>query len=172
MNRTMKMKHINIKQQAGFNLIEVLLAFLILSVGLLGVASLQTTAVRASHTAMLRTVAVTKVQELVERMRANPPSASDNYTLLDSYELVRGGNGVYMDCSEAGGSVVVACTPQDLAQNDLYVWKDSLVNAGLPDVGTDAEIKLDRLFNPPIVTVTVYWQERGEEMKYSTTIQL
>ena len=58
--------------QQGFTLIEALVAFLILSIGMLGIASLQTMSLKSGHTAALRTAAVLKVDEILESMRSNP----------------------------------------------------------------------------------------------------
>ena len=68
--------NINHKQK-GFSLIEALVAFLILSVGMLGIASLQTMSLKSGHTAALRTVAVVKVEEILESMRSNPTAVND-----------------------------------------------------------------------------------------------
>ena len=154
----------NINKQAGFNLIEVLLAFLILSVGLLGVAGMQTTAVKASHTAMLKTIAISKIESISERIRANSSS------LLTDYELALGTTGVDENCDERSGTVI-QCTPAQLATNDLYVWENSLVNGALPASNTDASIAIDDTVVPPIVTITINWMERGESMTYSTKLQ-
>jgi len=159
-------KNINIKKQAGFNLIEVLLAFLILSIGLLGVAGLQTTAVKASHTAMLKTIAITKVQEIIERIRANPAAG------IAAYDLPLGSVGTDKNCDTRSATILAEqCTPADLALNDLFVWEKSLVNAGLPDTAdTDASIEIDASV-PPVATITVYWKERGVAMSYFSKIQ-
>lgn len=156
----------NFKKQAGFNLIEVLLAFLILSIGLLGVAGLQTTAVKASHTAMLKTVAIIKIQDIVERIRSN--ASAD----LADYKLAKNAVGVDFNCDDRGSPVATECTPQELASNDLFVWKNSLTNGALPATGTDSSIVVDESVDPAVVaTITVYWLERGEEMQYSVKIQ-
>lgn len=155
----------NFKKQAGFNLIEVLLAFLILSVGLLGVAGLQTTAMKASHTAMLKTVAINKVQAMAERIRANSQAA------LLTYELGLGGAGTDRNCDDRGSPAASACTPAELADNDLFVWKNSLTNGALPTTDTDATIVVDNTVVPPVAVITVYWKERGEDMQYSAVVQ-
>ena len=56
---------------SGFSLIEVLVALLILSFGLLGFALLQTLSVRFSQAANYRTVATNLAYELFDQMRAN-----------------------------------------------------------------------------------------------------
>lgn len=157
---------ISIKKQAGFNLIEVMMAFLILSIGLLGVAGLQTTAVKASHTAMLKTIAIIKVQDIVERIRSN--TASD----LVDYTLTIPGAGLDKECDQRSLTPATVCIPADLAQNDLFVWENSLTNGGgLPLTGTDASIVVDTSITPAVATITVFWIERGENMSYSTMIQ-
>lgn len=156
---------VNIKKQAGFNLIEVLLAFLILSIGLLGVAGLQTTAVKASHTAMLRTIAITKIQEIIARRRSNMMAP------LTDYAQDRGAADSLGTDNKCDGAAPVVCTAAQLAKNDLFSWGNSLVNAGLPATGTEASVLVNVAFTPPVGTVTVYWKERGKEMSYETSIQ-
>ena len=155
----------NIKKQAGFNLIEVLLAFLILSIGLLGVAGLQTTAVKASHSAMLKTIAISKVQEIVERIRSNTSAT------MKMYELPLDGLGTDFNCDDRGTPVGVSCSPEDLAKNDLYVWRKSLTNGALPADGVNASIELDDTETPPVAIITVLWRERGDDLTYSVKIQ-
>ncbi|MDH5516204.1 MAG: type IV pilus modification protein PilV [Gammaproteobacteria bacterium] len=154
-----------IKKQSGFSLIEVLLAFLILSIGLLGVAGLQTTSVKASHTAMLRTIAITKVQELIERMRSNSTAVPTDYAQARGAALTLGIN------SNCDGTAAVSCAPAVLAANDIYTWGWSLINAGLPATATEAAVTVDVTVTPPVTTVSVYWNERGQNMFYESTIQ-
>lgn len=158
---------INFKKQAGFNLIEVLLAFVILSIGLLGVAGLQTTAIKASHTAILKTVAITKVSEMIERIRANPGAD------LADYALAADADGVDEECDQRTITpVAAACSFDELASNDLFVWEKGLTNgAGLPAAGTNASVVVDDTVTPAIATITVFWVERGENMQYSSMIQ-
>lgn len=59
---------------AGFSLVEVLVAVLVLSVGLLGLAALQIAAVRANDSARLRTQATLAAYDLADRLRADPTS--------------------------------------------------------------------------------------------------
>ena len=59
------------RREGGFTLIEVLVAVLILSIGLLGLAALQTTSLRSNHSSLLRSQATLLSYEIVDRMRAN-----------------------------------------------------------------------------------------------------
>jgi type IV pilus assembly protein PilV len=60
-----------LKRHSGMTLLEVLIAVVILSVGLLGVAGLQTTNLRNSQSAHQRTMAVLLASGMAERIRAN-----------------------------------------------------------------------------------------------------
>ncbi|MDE1962228.1 MAG: type IV pilus modification protein PilV, partial [Xanthomonadaceae bacterium] len=55
----------------GFTLLEVLIALLIFSLGVLGMAGLLAVSVRTNHSAYLRTQATFLAQSMADRMRAN-----------------------------------------------------------------------------------------------------
>ncbi len=55
-------------KQGGFTLIEVLIAFLVLAIGLVGMASLQLTSVKSAHTAYLRSVASSIALDMEENL--------------------------------------------------------------------------------------------------------
>ena len=69
------------KVQRGFTLIEVLIAFIILSFGLLGAVALQAKAKQASFDSMQRAAAVALGNDIVQRIRANDtPQIAGLYT--------------------------------------------------------------------------------------------
>lgn len=71
-----------IQRQRGVSLLEVLIAVLVLSVGLLGVAGLQTANIRNTQSAHQRTMAVLLASSMGERIRANAVAAvNGSYTL-------------------------------------------------------------------------------------------
>ncbi len=63
------------KRQGGFSLLEVLIAMLILSVGLLGMAGLQLNALKFNQTATVRSQATLLAYDITDRMRMNRESA-------------------------------------------------------------------------------------------------
>lgn len=65
------------RRQAGISLLEVLVAILILSLGLLGLGSLQATGLRMNHSAYLRSLAAQSAQDMADRMRANKKAACE-----------------------------------------------------------------------------------------------
>lgn len=91
---------------AGFSLIEVLIALLVLAVGLLGLAMLQTLNVRYTSSAQHRTVATNLATEVLDMMRSNPRHVVLYNRLTDAsftgYAPPAGG------CSAVGDSAATA----------------------------------------------------------------
>ena len=71
-------------RQSGFSLIEVLVAVLVLSVGLLGMAALMASSMRNNQSANFRTQATNLAYDYIDMMRANitnaPNYARSGYT--------------------------------------------------------------------------------------------
>lgn len=61
------------RRDGGFTLVEVLIALIVLSIGMLGIAALYLDTLRASRSALYRTEAVTLAADLADRIRANRP---------------------------------------------------------------------------------------------------
>ena len=57
------------KQQTGFTLMEILVAIVVLSIGLLGIAGLQMQGTRHVHDAQLHTLAAIQAEDMADRMR-------------------------------------------------------------------------------------------------------
>ena len=101
---------------AGFTLLEVLVALIILSIGVLGVAKLTLTATRANDSAFVRTQATELAYQILDQMRANKTTA-----LAGSYNIAFGVTPPNPNCQTA------ACAaPTDVANYDLYHWKQLL----------------------------------------------
>lgn len=62
-------------QSKGFSMIEILVAILVLSVGLLGMAALMATSMRNAHSANQRTQATNLAYEIVDSIRADLSNA-------------------------------------------------------------------------------------------------
>ena len=65
-----------IDTQHGTTLIEVLIAVLVFSVGMLGLAGLQVTATINNHSTHLRSIATVQAYDIADRMRANMPAVN------------------------------------------------------------------------------------------------
>lgn len=111
--------------QLGVTLIEALAAFVILSIGLLGIVSLQVVSKSSQHQAVQRTRAVALADGMLERIRSNPAGMAT----YDSGLAPLGGGTIAdepdPDCS-AGG-----CTPAELALHDRWAWEQGLDGASV-----------------------------------------
>lgn len=139
----------SISRNRGFTLLEAMIGFLVLSIGMLGIASLQGISLKAGKTSVYASVAMMKAEELLESMRINS-------TALGDYV---GGVGTNNSCS------TVDCAPDKLAQDDLFWWNKNL-KAGLPDAATAAIAVTAPAAGSKMATVTVAisWDERDKDV--------
>jgi type IV pilus assembly protein PilV len=81
------------RRQQGLSLLEVLIAVLVLSIGMLGVAAMQTTNIKNSQSAHLRSVAVVLAAGMAERIRAQPQLArAGSFSLTKQCASLSAGN--------------------------------------------------------------------------------
>jgi len=97
-------------RQAGFSLIEVLVASLVLSIGLVGVAGLQAVSLKNNQSAYMRSQASALAYDLADRMRSNVNGAESGF--FDPEQAAANAQ-----CSTPAG-----CSPQEMAENDLSEW--------------------------------------------------
>ncbi|MFC5741608.1 type IV pilus modification protein PilV [Dyella tabacisoli] len=111
-----------VSHQRGISLIEVLVAVLIFSIGLIGLAGLMVMAARSNQAAYLRTQATFLAGNMADRMRANPVGVwSGSYNA--SYSSVSN----QQVCNASS-----ACSPDQVAARDQHVW-GTMLSATLPD---------------------------------------
>lgn len=138
-------------RQCGFTLLETMVALVVLSIGLLGVAKLVTGAVHANDSGYMRGQATQLAYEILDQMRANRPGAiANDYT----------GAGALANCSTA------ACTPAQLAGLDMYNWKQRLAQT-LP--GGTGNIVAAAGVGGTIATITVSWDDSEAEWAFGTS---
>ncbi|MCK5394539.1 MAG: type IV pilus modification protein PilV [Gammaproteobacteria bacterium] len=152
----------SIKNNRGFTLLEALIGFLILSIGMLGIASLQAISLKAGKTSVYSSVAMMKVEELLESMRANPSVAA-----LTAYQTAGTVDGAGTDNSCSGNK---ECSVAELAQDDIYWWKQNL-KAGLPGAATASVTVTPAagVSKMAEVVVTINWKERHTSDATNTT---
>ena len=103
------------RYQAGFTLLEILIAFIVIAFGLLGLFGLQAKAQKAETESYERVQALVLIQDIVDRMNANRVDAfSQAYVTASPV----GGGGKLSDCSGKTG-----------ADNDLCEWGNLLRGA-------------------------------------------
>jgi type IV pilus assembly protein PilV len=101
----------------GFTLLEVLIAFIILSVGILGAVKLQVVAKKASYDANQRSAALSIANDIIERIRAND---SQEVLIVYTGKLSHGKEPTQQDC------LIKTCSPKQIAAYDLYQWHKAL----------------------------------------------
>ena len=127
------------KAQRGVALIEVLIAFLILSVGLVGFSALQVRAVKATQSSLQRNDAALLANSIFESMRANRSAAFVG--------------GLRYNISKTCTTPTASAT---LADTDLAAWFGALKTA----LGNVASTCADITCTPGgVCTVNVYWDD-------------
>lgn len=134
--------------QGGFSLIEVLVAVIVLSIGLLGISGIQLIGLKYNDSAYLRTQASLFAYDIMDRMRANRAAAiAGNYDkALSAFDPL----------------AAVPGTSAPVAQSDLYDWYRKLNSELRASGAIDCN-------NAGICTITVQWDDRRAEEKRDDT---
>ena len=130
-------------KNAGFTLIEVLVAMVVLAVGLLGMAGLQANSIRNNQSAYNRSQATQLAYDLADRMR-------DNISGVATY--TSGTAAAIGNCK-----IITGCSPAEMAANDLFEW-NSAISAALPNGGTGTITISDGVYS-----ITISWTENRDD---------
>lgn len=155
---------LNFKHSGGFTLLEVLIALVILSIGLLGIAGLQGVGLRSSQGAYLTSQASLLAYDIADRIRANP-------TMIAS-----GG-----DIATAAGDCDLDTSGLALTEADRIEWSCSVQTLLPSGTGAVARTPHPLLAGVSVYTINLEWQdlqalelqaESGEENVTPWTYQL
>lgn len=131
------------KRVSGFTMIEVLIALIVLSLGLLGLASLQVATTKYNHSAYLRSQATRLAYSMADRMRANRSAALES--------------GAYSGVDFVADPACGAIDGATVAERDISAWRNSLA-CSLPAGNGRIQVNAD------LVTISVRWDDsRGAE---------
>ena len=108
--------------QQGFTMIEILIAFIILSVGVLGLAGLQGSSIKSSNTAYMRTVATTQIYDFAERIRSNTKGHNLAIDGGDNAYNQLSGIPSFLDCNIQTKLPSAGCNTVELAARDIGMW--------------------------------------------------
>ena len=126
---------------SGFTLVEALVALVVLSVGLLGIAALYVETLRANRTALHRTEAVNLATDIADRMRSNRNPANA-YACGSPCDPAAGGN--------------------DIADDDLDDWVDQ-IETRLPGGTAEVTYTAPGANTPAAYVVDISWDEVGQD---------
>ena len=145
----------NLKYKSnGFTLLEVLVALLILSIGLLGLVNLQLRGLQYSDSARQKSQATFLAYDILDRMRANKDEA-----LNGTYDVLIGTAIPQPDAADMCSISTVSCTPDDLAAYDLWEWKQEL-SQYLPN--GDGRVQRDAtIVTADVYEITIQWDRKA-----------
>ena len=124
----------------GFTLLEVLIALVIFSFGLLALAALMAKGLQYNTSALHRSYASTQAYDIADRMRANRLGIT-----AGDYDSISG-------TGTDPGCITTGCTPAQMAQYDAWAWNSTnaaLLPSGSGSVTTDGTT----------YTITVTWDD-------------
>lgn len=152
------------QNQQGFTLIEVLIAALVLSVGLLGLAGLQAVSLKMNQGSYLRVQATNLAYEIADAMRANinRTNSATAATSAASYASTA----TAVTCNNS----YVRPTSGAVKDNDIAEWRNRL--ACLLPSGTGS---ISVTANSTVTTITVTWDETrlgGATQSFTFTTEL
>lgn len=175
------------KEYYGFTMIEVLVAIVVFSIGLLGLAGLQILSLRLTGDSYLRTIATIQANDMVDRMRANVAAITLGVNSpYNNPTRTATANPACLGLNSTGASTNTTCTPTQMAGEDFYEWFSNLggsaattwrgqIPAALPsgsgvvcidstpNDGTPAAPSCDNVVTTagkPIFAIKIWWTER------------
>jgi type IV pilus assembly protein PilV len=145
----------------GFSIVEAMVALVVMSVGMLGIAGLYVSSLKAGRTAILRTQAVNLASDISDRIRANR-------TARTAYDT-----GTVAPCSVPGGGATLAeTTARNLAATDTCQWRTTIQTILPQGNGVIAFVAGNPVGMPNTYVVTVSWQEPGEQQVFTYQLRV
>lgn len=156
----MRLQHpLSARRTGGFSLIEVLIALVILSVGLLGIAAMVAVSMKSKYSSYQRSQASALAYGILDRMRANrAPAAASMYDVavgntvgnaLTSQSISGPPSG---DCTGTSAN----CNTSQIAALDLAQWKAELANTLTSGDGSISTASLSQMTQ---VIIKVQWND-------------
>jgi type IV pilus assembly protein PilV len=155
--------------QRGFTLVEALISVVIMSIGLLGVAALQTRSLGSTNISSKRSQAVLLAGDLADRMRANRVAA--DVAAASNYGNIAAADNACRAIHYNHTHNVGACTAVQLAADDLADWSAQIAallpsGSGVvcrdstPNDGTVAAPACDG--NGNAFAIKIFWSEKTD----------
>jgi type IV pilus assembly protein PilV len=153
------------KRDRGFSLVEVLVALVVVSVGLLGLAKMESLALSSTTVAGVRSVVAGQAANLAAMMHADqdywqnsivPTSTTFTSATIPAAAKV---------CTTPGAN---ACSPQDMASYDLNVWATALKGV-LPFYSTAISCSTPTATAPASCAIQITWFDNAVAMTAQQT---
>jgi len=149
-------------RQTGVSLLEVMIALLIMSLGLLGMAGLQAATAKYRINTQSHAAVAQLISDLTERLRVNPDAAGPSfhsgvgegisqYVLRSTWSVQSQASlDIHKDC------ITAACSSSERAEFDMTAWRQNVRNA-LPQGA--AFVDGDRKSG---IHVTLMWMDKEQ----------
>lgn len=138
-------------KSGGSTMIEVLVAILVFSIGLLGIATTQTLGLTSTHSSLYRSHAAQLSYEIVDIIRMNS-EAAEGGTFSD---LTIDADDIAADTFNSNDSCFSAnngCSTDEMAESWLAYWSDRL-DTLLPDAAASLQL------NGDVYTLLIEWSD-------------
>jgi len=154
------------RRQAGFSLVEVMVALVVISVGLLGIAKMQALALSSTTSARSRSLAALQAASLAATMHADRTywsgitatlsvtATGGAFTVASGDPALTAPTGAQAGCT----SIASPCTPVLLAGQDLKDWATAL-NAALPGSNAAITCNIASATDPVSCRIQINWTE-------------
>jgi type IV pilus assembly protein PilV len=149
--------------ESGFTLLEVLIALLVMSIGLLGIGKMMMLSARANDSAYMRSQATALAYTILDDMRANRATA-----ISQGYDTAQ-----VAPAQLACATAAPGCTAGQVAQNDTFLWNQALATAlpnGAGTVVTAVAPDSTTGANNVTATITVTWSDKVAEQSFGNPL--
>ena len=146
MSQTNSQKVQTPRLQKGAGMMEVLIALLVLSIGILGLATLQSIGLKYNHQSYQRTQAILQIYDMADRIRSNNPGKATAY---NGFAMAGDPGSLTKNCAGT------ACTSTERATYDFESWRQSLA----ANLGPTAQGSVVRQAGTLVHVIQVNWME-------------
>ena len=146
-------------------MVEVLVALLVLSIGLLGLAALHVTSLQYNTGSYFRTQAAVMAYDILDRMRVNSAAIANG----GAYDIATAAAATPFLTSTDPTCDTSSCSSANMAAYDLGKWykRMSLVLPGASTNLATIDVSATRL-----VTIDIRWIEHDLSMRQTWVVQL
>lgn len=137
----------------GFSLFELMIAMVVLSIGLIGIATLMSQGIRSNYSAASRSEATFLAKDIADRMRSsmrNTSTLTQNWTnLAANYTIDTHADNLY---DPSGSAVDTQCNQSNIVTADACRWEAAIEN--LLPLGRATVAQTDGVF-----LITIRWDD-------------
>lgn len=146
-----------LSRQRGVSLIEVLVAIVVFSIGVLGLALMQVKGAQFTKEAGSRSNVIVQVRSLIDAMRANPVAAKGPIKAADQSAPTASECPYCYDGTATLAECTASCTPETSANSDLFKWVDRLKKAAPSAMGSGPKASVTWDPNIGMYVITATW---------------